>query len=124
PRGPNPPAAPRARHSGQHQVEHHHVVVVPQRSFERRLAVGDGIHLESLVAQRVLDSIADRRLVVDEEDPVQLSTNRAAPGTLSRTVVPSPRGESSPGSPSRASATARTIASPSPKPDVPSPSAR
>ena len=52
---------------GQHDVEHDDVGLELPRERERLLALDRGLHVPALVAQRHLQQVAERDLVVDDE---------------------------------------------------------
>ena len=78
-------------------------MLAAQRPFEPRLAVGCLFDLESVAAERIGDRIADRGLIIDDENTAHGSTRLATRGTCIRTVVPTPTFDSSSSRPSNAS---------------------
>ena len=105
--------------TGQHQVEDEQVVWTRASLLEGVVSVVDRLDLEAFGLQGVLDRLGDRRLVLDDQDPLRHQPRSFALGTTTRTRVPAPGSDSSsivPPSPRTASS---AIARPRPKPSVP-----
>src|ERR687885_790898 len=102
--------------AGEADVEDEDVVALRPRRLQGGLAVAEGVDLEAGGAQRVADGVDDRRLVVDDQDPVAHVARTRAARSRRRTVVPFRGADSMSSSEPIASAAAATIASPSPNP--------
>src|SRR5919202_3614757 len=113
-----PPADLEPGEAREADVEDEDVVAVRPRRLERRLAVAGGVDLEAGGAERVGDSVDDRRLVVDDEDLLAHGARTWAARSYRRTVAPSSGAESISRVEPIASTAAATIASPRPKPPV------
>ena len=65
----DPPAHLEAVEVGQHDVEHDQVVAPGERPVDALAAARDHLDLIALRGQGVLEAHADRRIVLDDEDP-------------------------------------------------------
>ena len=64
----------------EHPVEHDQIRLLPGDQLERVPAVRGLVDLEALVAERGRDGVDDRRLVVDDEDPLCVPVRGAVRG--------------------------------------------
>ena len=87
--GAQPCADLDAGHARQEEVEDHQVVAPRPSLLERIAAVSHSVDLVPGLAQRVRHGFADRRLVLDDEDPAVHPT-RVAEGNLTVKDVPAP----------------------------------